>query len=134
LTEQDLERIKNMKIYGFEDSLSVARTLMGGIHENLLLGDLVFAYRSTSAKNKTELYQIVVVNELADTIAGKVRTDKFSISYISYGYSAYIPHMPVEYLDEVLEELEKSKADRKVVETFKIIIEDQQNRIKGGNV
>ena len=60
LTEQDLERIKNMKIYGFEDSLSVARTLMGGIHENLLLGDLVFAYRSTSAKNKTELYQIVV--------------------------------------------------------------------------
>ena len=134
--ETDSYNIGQSKIYGFEDSMSVARTLMGSIHENLLLGDLIFAYRSSSSTSKTTLSQIVVVNELRDVNTNgyihKVPTDKFSISYISSGFTSYLPHMPVEYLDEVVRDLEDGKAEKKVIETFKYIVEDWKNKI-GGN-
>ena len=63
-SEEELNRIKGMKIFGYEDSMQVARSIMGSIHENLLHGDLIFAYRSTATSNKSPLFQVVVVNDL----------------------------------------------------------------------
>ena len=137
LSKEDIENISNMRIYGFEDSMSVARSIMGSIHENLLKGDLVFAYRSTSSSNKTTYYQVVVVNDLIDVfdpVKGyiKVASDKFSVSTITSGYSSYIPHMPVEYLEDVLADMEDGKVEKKVIATFKTIVEDLIKN-KGGN-
>jgi hypothetical protein len=137
LSKEDLENISNMRIYGFEDSMAVARSIMGSIHENLLKGDLVFAYRSTAASNKTTYFQVVVVNDLEealDPVRGyiKVPTNKFSVSTITSGYSAYIPHMPIEYLEEVIADMEDGKVDKKVIVTFKAIVEDLM-KSRGGN-
>ena len=98
---------------------------MGSINENLLRGDLIFAYRSTQSSNKAPLFQVVVVNDLKYEPDGRrLSTDKFSICIITSGYTAYIPHMPVDYLDEVVTDLEEGKADKKIVENFKNIIKN----------
>jgi hypothetical protein len=108
---------------------------MGKIQENLLQGDLMFAYRSSSSSNKTSLYQVVVVNDLRRGADGIIySTDKFSISIVTSGYTAYLPHMPIEYLDEVTKDLVEGKAEQRIVENFKNIVEDFKTKIKGGKV
>lgn len=132
-SEEELNRIKGMRIFGYEDSMQVARGLMGSIHDNLLHGDLIFAYRSTATSNKSPLFQVVVVNDLNYGNDGKTYPTKlFSVSLITAGYSAYIPHMPVDYLDEVVGDLEEGKADKKIIENFKSIVEDIKTKIKEG--
>lgn len=129
ISKEEMKNIDDMRIYGFEDSMSVARTLMGNIHEVLLKGELVFAYRSTSPSNKTSLCQVVVVNDLEADEYGKIhRTGLFSISTITSGYTSLLPHMPVNYLDEVVKDLEDGKADKKVIENFKVIVEDLKKK------
>lgn len=132
ITEEELQKIKEMRVYGFDDSIQVAKNLMGSIHENLLQGDLVFAYRSTAPSNKSPLFQVVVVNDLRrGNDCQLYPTPKFSVSIITSGYSAYIPHMPVEYLDEVVAELEDGKAEKKIIENFRIIVEDLKEKWEG---
>ena len=130
-SEEELNRIKGMRIFGYEDSMQVARGLMGSIHENLLHGDLIFAYRSTATSNKSQFFQVVVVNDLKYGNDGRTYPTKlFSVSLITAGYSAYIPHMPVDYLDEVVGDLEEGKADKKIIENFKLIVENIKTKIK----
>lgn len=125
------EKIQHMRIFGFDDSMQVAKILMGSIHENLLRGDLIFAYRSTAMSNKTSLYQVVVVNELKYGGDGIIYpTSLFSISMINAGYTAYIPHMPVDYLDEVIVDLEEGKVDKKVIDSFKSIVKNLKSKLK----
>jgi len=132
-SEEELNRIKGMRIFGYEDSMQVARSIMGSIHENLLHGDLIFAYRSTATSNKSPLFQVVVVNDLKYGNDGRTYPTKlFSVSLITAGYSAYIPHMPVDYLDEVVGDLEEGKADKKIIENFKLIVENIKTKIKEG--
>lgn len=134
-SEEELRQIQQMRVFGFESSMQVARELMGSIHENLLRGDLVFAYRSNSSSNKTPLFQVVVVNDLRQGTDGNIySTDKFSISIITSGYTAYLPHMPIEYLGEVEKDLVEGKAEQKIIENFKLIVEDFKTKIKGGKV
>ena len=131
LSEEELNKIKGMRIFGYEDSMQVARSIMGNIHENLLRGDLIFAYRSTTTSNKSPLFQVVVVNDLKYGNDGRpYPTSLFSVSLITAGYSAYIPHMPVDYLDEVVGDLEEGKADKKIIENFKSIVENIKTKIK----
>jgi len=135
ISEEESKQVERMRIYGFEDSMQVARELMGKIQENLLQGDLMFAYRSSSSSNKTSLYQVVVVNDLRRGADGIIySTDKFSISIVTSGYTAYLPHMPIEYLDEVTKDLVEGKAEQRIVENFKNIVEDFKTKIKGGKV
>lgn len=135
ISEEESKQVERMRIYGFEDSMQVARELMGKIQENLLQGDLMFAYRSSSSSNKTSLYQVVVVNDLKRGVDGNIySTDKFSISIVTSGYTAYLPHMPIEYLDEVTKDLVEGKAEQRIVENFKNIVEDFKTKIKGGKV
>lgn len=130
-SEEELNRIKGMRIFGYEDSMQVARGLMGSIHENLLHGDLIFAYRSTATSNKSQFFQVVVVNDLKYGNDGRTYPTKlFSVSLITAGYSAYIPHVPVDYLDEVVGDLEEGKADKKIIENFKLIVENIKTKIK----
>jgi hypothetical protein len=132
-SEEELNRIKGMRIFGYEDSMQVARSIMGSIHENLLHGDLIFAYRSTATSNKSQFFQVVVVNDLGYGADGRTYPTKlFSVSLITAGYSAYIPHMPVDYLDEVVGDLEEGKADKKIIENFKLIVENIKTKIKEG--
>ena len=132
-SEEELNRIKGMRIFGYEDSMQVARSIMGSILENLLHGDLIFAYRSTATSNKSPLFQVVVVNDLKYGEDGRTYpTELFSVSLITAGYSAYIPHMPVDYLDEVVGDLEEGKADKKIIENFKSIVDNIKTKIKEG--
>ena len=131
VSSEELSKIRDMRIFGFEDSMQVARSLMGSINENLLRGDLIFAYRSTTPANKAPLFQVVVVNDLKYGNDGRTYPTKlFSVSLITAGYSAYIPHMPVDYLDEVVGDLEEGKADKKIIENFKLIVEKIKTKIK----
>ena len=132
-SEEELNRIKGMRIFGYEDSMQVARSIMGSIHENLLHGDLIFAYRSTATSNKSQFFQVVVVNDLGYGSDGRTYpTELFSVSLITAGYSAYVPHMPVDYLDEVVGDLEEGKADKRIIENFKSIVENIKTKIKEG--
>lgn len=121
-----MEEIKNKEIetcvYGFEDSIQAAKSLMGSIHENLLRGDLVFAYRSSSNK-----FQIVIVNDLNWEGGNRIKTDKFSISIMTPGYSAYLPHMPLPYLEEIKKDLAEWKAEKKIIEDYCIILDGLKN-------
>jgi hypothetical protein len=40
--------------------------------------------------------------------------------------------MPVDYLDEVVGDLEEGKADKKIIENFKLIVENIKTKIKEG--
>ena len=122
---------EEMRIYGFEDSMSVARTLFGSIHETLLHGDLIFAYRNTSTSNKKDLFQVVVVNDLVtNEQLGVYRAPSpfYTVSIITSGYTALLPHMPIGYLDEVASELEEGKVEKNIVANFREIINDQKEK------
>ena len=124
------ETVPTTNIFGWENDYQVAETIWGSIHSSLLDGDLVFAYRSSTQGSK--LGQIIVVRNFKIVSSGvlldpKVYTD-FGVGYITSGYTALLPHVPLEYLkEEVYKYLEEWKIDKNILGTYKAIIEDLEN-------
>lgn len=110
---------ENQVVWGWENAQKVAEDLWSGIHSTLLQGNLMFAYKNTS--NNSELGQIVVVQNNNQT------ANDFGVGMFTNGYSALIPHVPIDYLEsEVLGDLIKYKVDKKIIETYKCIVEDKK--------
>ena len=91
-------------IYGWDDDMEVAKSVWGSIHSCLLDGDLVFAYRPKQKKN-AKLLQLVIVRNfhLEDTLVvntPKKVYDDFAVGYITSGYTALLPHVPLRYLKD----------------------------------
>ena len=135
ISEAEKQKIEEMRICGFDDSMDVARNILHSAHSSLLEGDLIFAYRNTSPSKSTSLFQVVVVNDLKnENVKGMfitVPTPFYSVSIITSGYTALLPHMPIGYLQEVIKELEDGKVDKNIIENFKAIVEDQEQK-QGG--
>lgn len=120
------------RIWGWKDDTEVAQSVWASIHESLLSGDLVFAYRPTG-KGDPKLKQIVIVRnfhlEHGLSIEPIKIYDDFAVGYITSGYTALLPHVPLRYLrDEIAEYLEDWKIDKKILNTYKAIIEDLENK------
>ncbi len=128
---QTMEENKNVEsrpyIFGWENDMKVAETVWGSIHNDLLNGNLVFAYRSSTQGSK--LGQIVIVRNI-DFNTGKP-LDTFGVGYITSGYSALLPHVPLEYLkEEIASYLEDWKIDKNILGTYRAIIEDLEREEK----
>lgn len=115
MSEIDYELLEKRKVYGWENAMSVASDLWASIHSSLLAGDLVFAYKDIIGESG--LSQIVIVsNQL---------TMDFSVGMITTGYTALLPHVPLDYLTgTVLGDLKKYKVDKNIIKTYEQIIEN----------
>lgn len=82
------------------------------VHSELLKGDLVFAFKSTSPGSNIQ--QLVVVKFL----------DKFSVGVIYSGYTMLLPKVPYEYLTTtLLDDLKKNKPGEDVIKAYNYILD-----------
>lgn len=101
-------------VIGWKNSSQVAEDIWGSIHQSLLSGKLVFAYRSN--ESSSNLLQIIIVINSNGT---------YSIGLITTGYSVLLPDMPKDYLSDVLlNDLKKFKIDKEILKIYEQIIED----------
>lgn len=122
LTEQDIQNREKQIVWGWDSASDVAEELWGSIHNTLLEGNLMFAYKSVNSNS--DLKQIVVVQN------NDFKANDFGVGMFTNGYSALIPHVPIDYLEsEVLGDLVKYKVDKKIIETYKCIVEDKKKEI-----
>ena len=127
---------ENRYIWGWNDSMEVASSVWGSIHASLLNGDLVFAYRPLG-KDEGKLVQLVIVRNFhfEDTLvvnSPKKVYDDFAVGYITSGYTALLPHVPLRYLSqEMAGYLEDWKINKEILNTYKAIIEDLENKENG---
>ena len=127
---------ENRYIWGWNDSMEVASSVWGSIHASLLSGDLVFAYRPLG-KDEGKLVQLVIVRNFhfEDTLVvnspKKVYDDDYAVGYITTGYTALLPHVPLRYLkEEMTGYLDDWKINKEILNTYKAIIEDLENNGK----
>lgn len=105
---------ENKSIWGWENSMQVANDVWSSIHNSLLEGELIFAYKSTTSDSN--LSQIVIVKNM---------NGSFGVGMMTTGFTCLLPSVPIEYLkSEVLDDLKKYKVNNKIIETYKRIIED----------
>lgn len=123
--EQDLkipyQVEKDFAIFNFRNAQEVADTIYSSIANTLLDGNLIFAYKSTS--EKSELGQVVVVQ------FDNPNFNCFGVSIFKKSYSCIIPRVPVEYLDEVRDELKEGKVEKTILATYDRLVEDIKNRV-----
>ena len=119
-------------IWGWEDSMEVASSIWGSIHASLLNGDLVFAYRPLG-KDTGRLVQLVIVRNFHyDPGSSEKIYDDYAVGYITSGYTALLPHVPLRYLsEEMTGYLEEWKINKEILNTYKAIIEDLENKENG---
>lgn len=116
------EEIIRQNVWGWESATAAASDIWSSIHNILLSGKLVFAYRN--GYGGSELAQLVVVRNI-DQRDGKL-LDDYGIGMFTTGYSVLLPHVPYSYVEgEVTEDLKKYKVDKKIIETYKQIIKDE---------
>lgn len=111
-------------VYGGWNNIDeCAAAVWSSIHSSLLDGELIFAYKSTSAKS--ELQQFVLVKNLlgkdAD-IYGMPKNYKktgYALGMITSGFSVLYPYLPEKYLLETgLDDLKKYKVPTDVVRAY----------------
>lgn len=104
------EKTKIPLIYGWSSPEEVAQEVWCSIHNSLLRGILLFAIKSSS-------YNMVIV---------KMKENDYGVGMmINNGYTMLLPHVPKDYVsNEVPKELLSLKTDKKIIEDFKLILED----------
>lgn len=119
MSEIDYETLNRSRVWGWENAMSVANDLWASIHNSLLSGDLVFAYKET--KGNSEFSQIVIVqNKNLNPMTGEY---DFGVGIVTTGYTSLLPHVPYAYLEDIiLEDLKKYKVDKSILEIYKQII------------
>ena len=111
----------------------VASNLWGSIHQELLDGVPVFAYKASN--NNSELVQIVVVRYVYGGDANNNYFDDFGIGMVTTGFTALEPHIPIDQvINEVCSDLKKYKVpteirDRfdKIISNLKILVKKNEN-------
>lgn len=112
-------------IFNYKSGQEVADEVFSSIARNLLDGALLFAYKGVD--QTSDLGTLVVVQFNSPSC------NKFGVYEMRKSYSFVVPAAPVEYLEEILEDLVLSKVDKKVIAAFENIKEDAENRIKANN-
>ena len=112
----------NELIFGWKDSNEVANDVYDSVHSSLLGGYLLFGYKGSG-----ELSRVIVVTDI-DPITRNVIGNSYSVGTITKGYTALIPHVPIDYLEkEVLLDLKNYKVDKKIIESFEKLINKEKN-------
>lgn len=115
-------------VFGWNDEMEVAKSIWGSIHGCLLDGDLLFAYRPRTKKN-AKLLQIVIVKNFHLDRSGMIDQkvyDDYAVGYITSGYTALLPHVPLRYLEEeITNYLEDWGIEKEILNTYKAIIKDE---------
>lgn len=115
---------------GWENATEVAAEVWRQGNMNLLEGDLMFAYKNTESAT-SGLYQIVVVKYFDwMTIPGTMNQVKtynktYGYSLVTAGYSAMIPKVGVDYLEEIYNDLVGFKVDKQILNKFRNIIDNE---------
>ena len=106
-------------VYGWENIEKAAADIYNSLHRSLLEGYPIFLYRNTS--QKSDLVQIAVVRNY-DYQTNKL-LDDYGVGMITAGFTMLYPHIQKEYLEtDLLADLEKYKIDKKIIDTYKQII------------
>lgn len=91
-------------IIGWRDCNQVAETVWSCMHDSLLRGNLMIAYKDGNMQ--------IIVSKYPDGYYG--------VSYITQGYTSMIPYISSNYImSEIIPELEKCKLDKLIIETLK---------------
>jgi hypothetical protein len=110
-------------IFGWNTSEEVASDVYSSLHRRLLSGLLFFGYKGFS----NDISQLVIVRDV-DHYNNSVVDNSYSVGLITKGYTAYVPHVPVDYLQrEVLSDLKNYKVEKKVIESFEKLINIKKN-------
>ena len=115
---------------GWENATEVAAEIWRQGNISLLDGDLLFAYRNTESAN-SGLYQIVVVKyfdwktPIGEYNAVKEYNGLYGYSLVTAGYSAAIPRVGSEYLEEIYRDLVTFKVDKRILTIFRNIIDNE---------
>lgn len=115
--EKEIERLKY--VYGWKDAQDVANSVWGTIHESLLRGQLIFAYRNLGNREKSGLYQLVVSRNYSET---GLPLNEYNVGYIiTNSYTALLPRM--QYLKtELKKDINSWKLEKEAIESFDNIL------------
>lgn len=96
-------------IYGYQDTTEVASDISGSIHDSLLSGYFVFAYRGSG-----DLRRLVVTRTSQDT---------WMYGIITSGWTCLVPKISREgLLTMVTDELETRKIPNNIIDDFKYFV------------
>lgn len=116
MSEDEFKRMQEMNIIGWNNAMDCANDIWNSIHNSLLKGNLVFAYKSTDSKS--EFGQIVVVQNVN-------QYHDFAVGVMLSTYTMLLPHVPFEYLETtVLDDFKKYKVGTNIQEIYKKVIEN----------
>lgn len=125
------EAMEIRNCWGWKDTMEAATDIFSSIHNSLLEGEFIFGYKNTSGAEKSDLAQIIVVRfrkGIPDLGTYECSEDMFGIGVMTTGYTMLLPRVPISYIESVLmEDLTKWKLEKKILNTFKRIIEDLKN-------
>jgi len=116
---------------GWQNATEVAAEVWRQGNMALLDGDLLFAYKNTETAASGSLYQIVIVKYF-DWVsipgtheARKVYNKLYGYSLVTSGYSAMIPKVGPEYLEEIYKDLVAFKVNKQILTIFRNIIDNE---------
>ena len=108
-TKQTQPEVPHYNIYGYQDANEVAAEISGSIHNSLLSGYFVFAYRSSG-----DLRRLVVTRTAQDT---------WMYGIVTPGWTALIPKISREgLLTMVTDEMETRKVPNNIIDDFKYFV------------
>lgn len=123
VNEQPIIDATDQYVFGWESAEKVASDIWASVHNTLLNGILIFAYRPTN--NGTDLVQIVVTKNIRYEVGpGKFTDgDGYAVGMITTGFSMLLPKVPIEYLEsDLFDDLKKYKVDKNILDTYRQII------------
>jgi hypothetical protein len=121
----------NQITIGWQNATEVAAEVWRQGNMALLDGDLMFAYKNTETASSGSLYQILVVKYFDwNTIPGthearKIYNGLYGYSLVTSGYSAMIPKVGSEYLEEIYKDLVAFKVNKQILTIFRNIIDNE---------
>lgn len=86
---------------GWENIESCAESVLSSIHNELINGNLVFAFRSTPSM-KTDLKQLVIVKNIPNSEDDVRGSKTFAVGIITSGWTGKLPYVGWEYLTDYL--------------------------------
>jgi hypothetical protein len=111
-------------IFGWQDAMEVAKEAWKAGNLKLLEGDLIFAFKNTGIESA--LHQIMLVRYFMINPGGvKVPTGEYGLSVVTNGYSYVLPRVDKSYLTYLYDDIASYKLDKKILTTFRNIIEDE---------
>ena len=123
-TKKNKEQEPIKYIFGWNNPEEVAQDIWKTSADNLLKGDLIFAFQD-KGKDKN-LEQVIVVHnfDIDPTTNTKIYTN-YGLTMKTSTWSCIIPHVTIDYLKTVLlKDIESYKINKVIIDNFSLILEN----------